>query len=460
MQKLKSEKGITLIALVITVVVLSLISVPVLINASKVSGIKRYSLFKSDIDTLREAIDVAYANDYNIASIGPKYTGDLSVLNGTQNGVKIKNDNDNDNYYVIDVTKLNEKASTTMQELNFGSENNAVAGKTTYTGGTDVYIVNEKSKTIYYVQGLTYKGKTYYRLSENFTEITETIKPGEYVTEFNKAFIDKYGSKAMIPVGYAVSTVESEQIVADGLVIKDKSGNEFVWIPTTKFVDKNYNTVLCGYKRAAFGNQKVVADDQETESEKIKNKEIDQYYFIEAMPSQERLSVMENMGFYIGRYETASETARTQDSKDTVTAIKKGMNVYNWTNFETSKRLAEEFVNNEYVSSKICSSYVWDTTLEFLNLTGNSSYLTDSTQGNYSSYLNKTGATTAVRNIYDLGGNVGEWTSEICSDSDKQHTVRGGKFGENSNLQPAINRQYSDSIKAENIGFRIVLFLK
>lgn len=41
------------------------------------------------------------------------------------------------------------------------------------------------------------------------------------------------------------------------------------------------------------------------------------------MPSQERLSVMENMGFYIGRYETASETARTQASKDTVTAIKK-----------------------------------------------------------------------------------------------------------------------------------------
>ena len=103
---------------------------------------------------------------------------------------------------------------------------------------------------------------------------------------------------------------------------------------------------------------------------------------------------------------------------------------------------------------------MWDTTLEFLNLTGNSSYLTDSTQGNYSSYLNKTGATTAVQNIYDLGGNVGEWTSEICSDSEKQHAVRGGKFGENSNLQPAINRQYSDSIKAENIGFRIALFLK
>ena len=317
MQKLKSEKGITLIALAITIVVLSLISVPVLINASKVSGIKRYSLFKSDIDTLREAIDVAYANDYNIASIGPKYTGDLSVLNGTQNGVKIKNDNDNNNYYVIDVTKLNEKASTTMQELNFGSENNAVAGKTTYTGGTDVYIVNEKSKTIYYVQGLTYKGKTYYRLSENFTEITETIKPGEYVTEFNKAFIDKYGSKAMIPVGYAVSTVESEQIVADGLVIKDKSGNEFVWIPTTKFVDKNYNTVVCGYKRAAFGNQKVVADDQETESRKIKNKEIDQYYFIEAMPSQERLSVMENMGFYIG----IGGSDEVQGHRGTITAI-------------------------------------------------------------------------------------------------------------------------------------------
>lgn len=50
-------------------------------------------------------------------------------------------------------------------------------------------------------------------------------------------------------------------------------------------------------QKSSIWKSEVVADDQETESRKIKNKEIDQYYFIEVMPSQERLSVMENMGF-------------------------------------------------------------------------------------------------------------------------------------------------------------------
>ena len=34
-----------------------------------------------------------------------------------------------------------------------------------------------------------------------------------------------------IPAGFAVSQVEGENMIADGLVIIDQNGNEFVWVP-------------------------------------------------------------------------------------------------------------------------------------------------------------------------------------------------------------------------------------
>ena len=107
MQKIKSEKGITLIVLVITIIVLALINIPVLVNID----------FKNDIDTLRESIDVAYHNK-DIQSIGPKYEGSLNFLNGQQNGLTIKNANDNDNYYIIDISAVNSNLSVRMRDLN------------------------------------------------------------------------------------------------------------------------------------------------------------------------------------------------------------------------------------------------------------------------------------------------------------------------------------------------------
>ena len=41
-----------------------------------------------------------------------------------------------------------------------------------YTGSGDVYIINEASRTIYYVNGIEYNGNVYYRLAEEFSNIT------------------------------------------------------------------------------------------------------------------------------------------------------------------------------------------------------------------------------------------------------------------------------------------------
>ena len=174
MQKLKNESGITLIVLVITIVILSLISIPVIINTTNIIQFNEYSKFKEDIDNLRESVSVAFF-DKDIKDIGPRYSGSTAFLEGKQNGKDIKNPNDNSTYYVINIKKVNSNLATEMAELNNGSGNHNLNGnESTYTGSDDVYIINAQSRTIYYVKGVQYNGNTYYRLSEELSQINNS----------------------------------------------------------------------------------------------------------------------------------------------------------------------------------------------------------------------------------------------------------------------------------------------
>ena len=117
------------------------------------------------------------------------------------------------------------------------------------------------------------------------------------------------------------------------------------------------------------------------------------------------------------------------------------------------------------------SSYAWDTALEFLRLTGNSSYLTNSSQGNYyntrfggktqtnASTLIETGRTTAVKHLYDMGGNVYEWTTERYSNPEATKVSRGGFYGFTSTDEPVIGRFSSSNTSDQAVGFRVAVFL-
>lgn len=47
----------------------------------------------------------------------------------------------------------------------------------------------------------------------------------------NYVYTDKKGNTAIIPAGFAISEIEGENIIEDGLVIIDTNGNEFVYVP-------------------------------------------------------------------------------------------------------------------------------------------------------------------------------------------------------------------------------------
>ena len=174
MQKIKNEKGVTLIILIITVVILALISIPIIVNTTDISELQEYTYFKADIDKLREAIETTYADMDDLSSIGPVYTGDFSFLDNIQGNDQVANPNDGNIYYVISLTNLNSYMNAQIS-LRYGEGNK----QETYDGneysGTDVYIINEQSKTIYYVNGVEYKGITYYRLPESFTAQSQVL---------------------------------------------------------------------------------------------------------------------------------------------------------------------------------------------------------------------------------------------------------------------------------------------
>ena len=300
-----------------------------------------------------------------------------------------------------------------------------------------------------------------------------------------------------IPSGfvYVGGTKASGLVISDAAADKEKykgqttvgtdlQGNQFVWIPVENIAD---------YKRTAYSFQVDTGTiDSSTNSTKINYSSSVSDYYTEAMPSDEKTSVEKNKGYYIGRYEagdqesTTSKKLRTSSSsKSNTITVKAGQAPYNWISRAQAKSLAEGFSAKKgytSVKSKLVSSYAWDTAIAFIQKT-NSDYGSSSEEGNYkdsptfnytgiadteknkqtkangTDTLIPTGQTTAVNNIYDMGGNVWEWTTESCSDAGLPYTDRGGVYYYNFAGTPAGFRVCTSDRAYGDLGFRLTLFL-
>lgn len=247
-----------------------------------------------------------------------------------------------------------------------------------------------------------------------------------------------------IPKGFAEAS-DSSSTIQGGKVIEDKTGNQWVWIPCylgEKETSKGYEqySKATEYKRTDFGKQ----DGSYSQ-------------YSETLDGTDEASIKKYGGFYIGRYEAG------RVGTDTV-VLKRNQTPYNNITIANCKTKSTNFASdNKYDTSKVytklVSSYGWDTALSFIAVT-NSSYPTNSTQGNYSSSLKDTGSSTAVCNIYDMGGNLWEYTSESRSDVSSPFVIRGGDYGVSASDYPAGNRYSSYGTASVFIGFRPLLYIK
>ena len=303
---------------------------------------------------------------------------------------------------------------------------------------------------------------------------------------------DDLQNKVRIPKGFKIAE-DSGTKVEDGVVIEDRDGNQFVWIPAktgngvTINTTKGEKTIV--YKRSAYSTNVATGEiDTETNSEKIKNLSSSIYYYTEELAADEEESLNINGGYYIGRYEagdkesTEVKAMRTSESlqSNTVT-IRKDQVPYNYISKAQAIILSEEMssIQGYTAKTKLVSSYAWDTAISFMQIT-NEDYGNSSIEGNYrdtaftysdiegkgqikdngENLLVPTGETTAVCNIYDMGGNLWEITSEEFSNNEGPCAYRGGFCIFSYATYPAGYRNNDLGNAYGNLGFRITLFLQ
>ena len=293
-------------------------------------------------------------------------------------------------------------------------------------------------------------------------------------------FKDVNGEQVPIPEGYIVSENSDENIVNKGLVVSDSRGNEYVWISCT--VDSSSNKLQ--YKRTEWGVEKDGTDNSRAIKDELTLKDIDVTYSktdtdngineeiskeIVAQINAEKESIKKYGGYYIGRYEVG------KDNKTAV--IKAEQEPYVNIKWSKAYELAKGIGGGEGATTYLCSSYSWDTAINFIQNTTGKNYATSiiGFNGNWKSQEVKdssgkvikpvntaqrlnTGLTTALCNIYDMGGNVGEFTTELNPGTSETVVLRGGGSDNNG---PAGNRWDSNSGNAYSVsGFRATLFLK
>ncbi len=292
-------------------------------------------------------------------------------------------------------------------------------------------------------------------------------------------FKDVNGEQVPIPEGYIVSENSDENIVNKGLVISDSRGNEYVWISCT--VNSSSNKLQ--YKRTEWGVEKDGTDNSRAIKDELTLKDIDVTYSktdtdngineeiskeIVAQINAEKESIKKYGGYYIGRYEVG------KDNKTAV--IKAEQEPYVNIKWSKAYELAKGIGGGEGATTYLCSSYSWDTAINFIQNTTGKNYATSiiGFNGNWKSQEVKdssgkvikpvntaqrlnTGLTTALCNIYDMGGNVGEFTTELNPGTSETVVLRGGYY----NDFPAGYRWDNVSGFAYSFyGFRATLFLK
>ena len=310
--------------------------------------------------------------------------------------------------------------------------------------------------------------------------------------------------------------------VDTGLIIADSNGNEYVWVVVprttavykttglgkTTFTDADYRSIETDLKNytSTYGTTDDFSDTWYADTN-------NEGWLTEAeyktLKNDMLKSVYENGGFYVGRYEAGIVENRTlygptnSDGKYTIEGMptpvtKADAYPYTWVTRTQAQNLASN-VNSGTKTSSLMFGVQWDLVLAFMHNKGNiaDSTLTSNstTMGNYkvnlwtiknanakystnsgstftacpnpfkkesySSILLTTGADSSfsVQNIYDIAGNVWEWTLEKTSNTNNPCADRGGFFIGTGSDYPAAGR-YDDSadVSSKVIGFRVSLF--
>ena len=240
----------------------------------------------------------------------------------------------------------------------------------------------------------------------------------------------------------------------EGFVIeRAKDGSQFVWIPVGG-LDSN-GTLLVDSFNEKFGRRNYCND------------EFSVYKYYERVPNEILKSVKKYGGFYFSRF-NISINGRTQKTQSV-----RGGRCSSHVDFYSAKRLAEKLAKEdcETISSHLPYGAEYDSVLEWFiksKARARSEIVEDSTNwGIYSNkknvlhYNNDAGSyeECCTNNVYDLAGNLREWTQE--SYDWNLYCVRGGSYDFKGDSRPVAYRDYADPRKSDwDFGFRAALCIR
>lgn len=309
-----------------------------------------------------------------------------------------------------------------------------------------------------------------------------------------------------VPNGYVGSSATGEHTINTGFVIYEgtdavtdgnlyvaqRSRNQWVWVPVYdastmygidsdgKMWGKGYNYDENGREAHFWSETDGIIDVSSNNTGKepkvlIRDHEIQAYIteeehnqlnkemvtsFQEIMESIEKYG-----GFYIGRYETGGLST-------TAKVVKGNEDISSQTWYKMYNQCEKLNGINNNVKTGMIYGCMWDYTLEWFVESGSKTYSEvgkDSTEwGNYkNSSVNGHGSirpsgyseSWKANNIYDMSGNVGDWTMELL----QYFTVhRGSSYsdsGSGTSSQPGGRIVYYPSRSRIDIGCRAALYI-
>lgn len=220
---LKNNKGVTLIALVTTIIAILIITSITIYNFSGQLEIKKVNNLYSDIENLNEKVSAYYINNDKLPEFDKKYTkSDLETINYSL--YDNLNKNDSDEYYIINLSKLENLTLNYGRQYSMWENNNKSAN---LNESNDVYIINEMTHQIYYVKGITYDGKKYFTKDADIEQIDAIqIQEGtnNYIIKINESEIELQDSDSLI-YGLKNKITSKEGIISLNIQITEETTN-------------------------------------------------------------------------------------------------------------------------------------------------------------------------------------------------------------------------------------------
>ena len=308
---------------------------------------------------------------------------------------------------------------------------------------------------------------------ENEDENTKAFKEkvGKVLsTTDNTEIKDAKNNKIVVPAGFKI--VEGATTVDKGIVIEDVTetatkGSQFVWIPVGTITKADGTSVEINLNRYTFDSNGIpTAQDSNVINSYYQELETSSKGNATAKSiTNFKNSVVQNGGYYIGRYEARTATARSASGNALTQITEKGTeNVYNYVTQLQAAQLSQNMYNSDKFTSDLINSYAWDTAIVFIQNCGtNTKY---SRQNRLNTSLAQTGTNSLTDtskidvqcNIYDMASNIVEWTTETSGYSSYPCVSRGGYYNDSDYC--TSGRDYNNtSVSSSRVGFRPLLYL-